>query len=268
MPFNILDKSLFGGKPIELYTFNRGLNSWTYTNNTDPIEYQGIKYSPAVIKRDKIKQTSDIFKDSLKVELPSELPLVKEVLSVMGTSAITLTIYRGHAGDNDFVTIWKGRVVGTEINRVGVVEISCESIYTSIRRQGLSAKFEYICRHAIYGEGCGVNREAFLVEGNIASLESSIQLLIPAAGSKPSGWFNGGIAIFSNGNTRYITSHVGSTIVVSYGNIGVSSGSAVKLYPGCNHTIGDCKDKFHNVPRFGGFPWIPSKNPYGGSSIV
>jgi len=42
----------------------------------------------------------------------------------------------------------------------------------------------------------------------------------------------------------------------------------VKIYPGCDRVRATCESKFDNLDNFGGFPWIPTKNPFGGSSIV
>lgn len=268
MSYLSLEQSKTSSRPVELFRFIRGNKTWGYTNAQSSIEYQSQIFTSTSIKRDSIKLTSDIFKDNLKIELPSTNVLAADILVANNSQGVTLTILRGNVGDTEYITYWKGRVIGAEVMQTGTISINCESVYTSIRRNGLSAKFEYGCRHPLYSVGCGANRELFLVEGNIASFDSAVKLLVPAASSKPNGWFTGGIAIFSNGNSRFITSHTGSTIVISVGNVGVSAGTPVKLYPGCNHSLTTCIEKFGNGARFGGFPWIPSKNPYGGSSIV
>ena len=55
-----------------------------------------------------------------------------------------------------------------------------------------------------------------------------------------------------------------------YGNNygGFYGSSTVTLYPGCTKSRAVCKNKFDNLNNYGGFPWIPTKNPFGGSSIV
>jgi hypothetical protein len=37
---------------------------------------------------------------------------------------------------------------------------------------------------------------------------------------------------------------------------------------GCDRTFATCQSKFGNSLNFGGFPWIPVKNPFAGDSIV
>jgi hypothetical protein len=79
-----------------------------------------------------------------------------------------------------------------------------------------------------------------------------------------------------DGNTLYITWGIpfleeyspgqGSGYGYSYGN---SYGSqTVNLYPGCNKSMDHCINRFDNILNYGGFPWIPGKNPFGGTSIV
>jgi hypothetical protein len=36
----------------------------------------------------------------------------------------------------------------------------------------------------------------------------------------------------------------------------------VSYYPGCDRTRLTCSLKFGNIANFGGFPWVPQKNPF------
>ncbi len=48
---------------------------------------------------------------------------------------------------------------------------------------------------------------------------------------------------------------------------GLAVGVPVSVYPGCDHTLATCSAKFGNVARYGGFPYFPQKNPFGGDPI-
>ena len=41
-----------------------------------------------------------------------------------------------------------------------------------------------------------------------------------------------------------------------------------QIAPGCDLRRDTCKAKFGNLLNFGGFPDIPGRNPFGGTSIV
>jgi uncharacterized phage protein (TIGR02218 family) len=152
-----------------------------------------------------------------------------------------------------------------------------------MRRSGARARFQRNCRHALYGKGCGVNKEDYALAGRVDSV-SGLTLVVPEAAGEASGWFTGGVVEFPDGSFRMITAHSGSSVTLSrasrfvvdsipasgYGqNYGeYYGGVSVTLYPGCDRTMATCKNKFNNLDNNGGFRWIPSKNPMGGSSIV
>ena len=56
----------------------------------------------------------------------------------------------------------------------------------------------------------------------------------------------------------------------SFGNLTLATplleplppGARVSLYAGCDKGLNTCKDKFANFNRYGGFPFIPIKNPF------
>jgi hypothetical protein len=48
---------------------------------------------------------------------------------------------------------------------------------------------------------------------------------------------------------------------------GLAAGTTVTLFPGCDHTLATCSGKFSNTANYGGFPFMPTKNPFGGDPI-
>lgn len=67
---------------------------------------------------------------------------------------------------------------------------------------------------------------------------------------------------------RYISAHLGSTVTLSNQIPELTAGKQVEVYPGCDHTLATCRDKFGNHINFGGFPWIPGRNPFTSSSTI
>ncbi len=49
--------------------------------------------------------------------------------------------------------------------------------------------------------------------------------------------------------------------------LGLVAGMTLKAYPGDDHTLATCATKFDNVANYGGFPYFPEKNPFGGSPV-
>lgn len=269
MSYSDYENSLDTGTPIELYEFIQGLQRWNYISGANSIIRLGQPYTPMPVKRDRIKQTSDIFKDSLKMDFPRDDPFASQFLGFAPEEVTTLTILRGHYGDPDeeFNVYWKGRVVGAKAQQ-NTITVECESVFTSIRRPGLRARFEYGCRHPLYGRGCLVNRETYKFDGQINTISNGVEVGVTGAASFPDGYFTGGMLIAPNGATRFLTAHTGGTVVMNRPIRGLAGSQIVSLYPGCDHLRTTCQNKFNNLDNFGGFPFIPQRNPFDGNSII
>jgi len=70
------------------------------------------------------------------------------------------------------------------------------------------------------------------------------------------------------GVRRSIVAHSGANLTLTRPVPEFAVGSQIRLYPGCDHTKGTCNTKFNNLDNFGGFPWIPIRNPFDGNSIL
>jgi len=266
MTYNTVDQSVSDGLLVELYDFTRGQGRWFFNTSELDVVYAGHTFVPAPITRDRIKVTDDLFKNGISLSFPRDHEFASQYLGVAPDEVTTLQILRGHLSDPDdeFIVYWKGRVVGAEASE-NKLDLECESIYTSIRRPGLRARFELNCRHVLFQKGCNLDRELFRTEGVVTSVDGEL-ISVDTASTKPDGFFTGGMVIV-NGITRFITSHVGDFITLSR-PLDMDVGSDIILYPGCDHTLATCKNKFHNLVNNGSFPFIPTRNPFDGSSIV
>uniref|UniRef100_A0AAU8GS05 Tail assembly protein n=1 Tax=Pseudomonas phage PAKlein3 TaxID=3230132 RepID=A0AAU8GS05_9VIRU len=269
MTYQTYEESLDRGTPVELYEFVQGIQRWNYISGTEPIVRLGQTYTPMPVTRAGVKQSGDVFKDSLKLSFPRDDAFASQFLGFAPEGVTTVTVLRGHYGDpdNEYVVYWKGRVVGAKAAG-NQIDIECESIFTSIRRPGLRARFEYGCRRTLYLKGCNVNRELYKLQGDVLSIAGGLEVTVAGSGSKPDGYFTGGMLVTPDGAARFITNHVGDKVTMMRPINGLVGGMTVSLYPGCDHLRDTCKNKFNNLDNFGGFPFIPSKNPFGGSSIV
>lgn len=264
MSYATLESSVNSGQPIELYQFNTE-GSYVYlTSNAVEVVYAGNTYVPSSVTRDRIKQSTDAFKNDVALTFPRTNEFALGFITYAQDLITTLTIFRGHLGDNDYKTYWKGRVLGAEATN-NEVRLICESIFTSLRRTGIRARYEYTCRHALYSQGCGVNKTSFDFSGNVDSISSDgSTLTISEAGLQVDGYFTGGY-ITVNGVSRFITEHTGSNLVLNSPFIDIAVGDSTVFYAGCDHTKATCNSKFSNVVNFGGWSYIPTKNPFGSS---
>lgn len=281
MSYASLETSIQSGAAVELYEFVIGAQTWRYTPRVTDFSYGGHTWSAAPIDRDQIEQTDEINRNGIRIRFPVSHAFIAQFLGGAMDQVCTLTIRRGFEDDAEFVVYWKGRVSGSSVDGP-VAELNCESIFTSMRRMGLRARYQIPCRHVLYGRGCNVDQEDFAWP-SAASVVGTLVAASAAAG-KPDGWFTGGMIVAPDGAARFIIAHTGASLTLlrtfdslqtltdnagygkNYGNY--YGGVPVTLYPGCDHAKETCNSKFANLPNFGGFPYIPSRNPLDGRSIV
>ena len=119
----------------------------------------------------------------------------------------------------------------------------------------------------MYGVNCKASATSYEVTGNVSSVSADGLTIEVPESSSSDGYFTGGIFTFGS-TSRFIINHTGINIVLSRPINGLITGDSCKIYPGCDHALATCKNKFNNLDNYGGFPWIPTRNPFDGSSIV
>lgn len=286
MTYQALESSRQSGRPVFLYRMVQGSLVWLFTTATRVIEFGGEEYLPSSVSGTELKQSSEMAKDGIRLTFPRTDEFASQFLGYAPDLVTTVTVFRLHTSDPDSEAIvyWKGRIASSKAAGAKI-ELECESIFTSMRRPGLRARYQRSCRHALYGRGCRLDPETFAVPGRPTAISANaVVVTVPEAAAFADGWFFGGMLRASDGALRLVVGHVGSTITLSrplarlaqdiasagygndYGN--QYGGPACKLYPGCDHSTAACLGKFDNLDNHGGFPFIPLKNPFGGSSIV
>lgn len=257
----------------ELYRFSeQGSSSvWTFTSGNELVTYNAEDYSPTAISRTEAQVKNEISKANIEVHLPLTNEVAIRWMADNGERIVTLTIFeRDKAGVVNVV--WKGRLASI-LPGMTDVTLKMESIFTSLRRPGLRARYQRSCRHALYGRGCRLNPEDFAVNGTVSN-RSGNSLVITEAAGYAAGYFVGGMLRTADGTLSYVTGHNGAVITIQrmsfsiLSEIGDGFPFAVKLYPGCPHDRSTCNSRFNNLLNYGGFDFIPVKNPMGGSSIV
>lgn len=225
-------------------------------------------YYSIPLKRSEIEQKKEITKASVTIDIPIDHFLSVYLLTRYFEQLISMTIFERIGNDTN--VFWKGRLANIQPSNTSLSMVF-ESIFTSLRRPGLRATFQRSCRFALYGKGCLIDPEDFVVEGTLSAVNSTT-LTIAEADALPDGYFTGGMISAADGIFSYIINHVGDQVVLQ--RVGISileafvitgSSTPVKIYPGCDHSRLTCNSKFNNVLRYGGFDWIPNKNPMAGS---
>ena len=255
---------------------------WTLTSADTDEAYNGEIYTSTAIGRDESEQKNELSKANLTVTVSLDNPMGRRWLKTSVDAIVGLTLFRKDIDTGNVVVGWKGRLASVKPNEKSI-QLIFESVFTSLRRPGLRARYQRSCPHVLYGNGCNAAKEDFAVSGQVSNV-SGTTVVMPVAATFPNGWFTAGMIEAPDGTMRFITAHSGDTLTLirpldslseafakqGYGQgYGYGYGGLVaRIFPGCDRTTATCSAKFNNLNNFGGFPFIPTKNPFGGSSIV
>lgn len=260
--------------PIDLFRIVLDDQVWTLTSaDTEQVYDAGDGdeiYIPVAMGRNGIEQKRELTKANIEVKLPVDHELSILLLTSYIEQVMTLTVFTQRDASVDIS--WKGRLASMKPGDADLTLVF-ESVFTSLRRPGLRARFQKSCRHALYGRGCTLNPESFAAVGSATALNGPI-ITVTEAAAQADGYYVGGMLRGPDGSLAYIINHLGTLLTlqrVPYSVLQAAAASFpfnVTLYPGCDHTRATCRDKFNNKLNYGGFDWIPQKNPMGGTSIV
>ena len=282
MTYDTLETSTAEGRPYFLYLFSEGATQWRFTSRavdwTSPAgaisgEATDLIWTASALSHGPVVQSSDPRRVDLSLTFPISDPFARRYLGPRNRAVTTLTIFRGHEQvPMEVVAHWKGRIVSARTEGPRII-LRCESLFTAMRREGVRAKYQRLCRHALYAGGCRLDIEAFFVIGT-GTARSGLQITVSEAAPQPNGWYRGGV-LRHNGLLGFITGHTGDTVTLAGRMPDLEAAiddpnitPAIEIAPGCDLCRNTCNAKFSNLLSFGGFPDIPGRNPFGGSSII
>lgn len=270
MTYQSHDESVQNGLPVHLFLFVNDDVTYRLTDLAKPVVALGETWEPSGIIQGTITQSRELNRDILSLRLPVDHPIASVFTEGVQDSITSVTVFRGYRDDPDeeFVTYWKGRVSTPKIEQ-NTISLDCEPITTSLRRPGLRARYTRNCRHALYGRGCLVDKDSssFAVVDTITAV-ADLVITVPAASLEVDGEYTGGLLRLSGGDYRFIKGHVGSLLTLNKPHAALQIGESVTVHPGCDRTTTRCVDRFNNLDNYGGFPYIPTVNPFGGGSLV
>ncbi len=268
MSYTQRENSEYEAQPNELYTFTRQGNVWRYTSADEDKTANFFLFQSYPIRRSSFQQSQETERGPLTLVMSKQVPFLQQFRSSPPTSVTTLLVQRYHEGVSEYVTVWIGRVTNVVFSE-REAEVRCESIYSSIKRPVLRRRYQTGCPHVLYGPQCGVLRANFAVTAELISVRGTT-LTSPEFGFFPDNYFNGGYVEWAVGPDtlrRFIISHTNLDITLNLPFATIPGNASVVAYPGCDHTLPTCDTKFNNHENYGGQPFYPKKNPFGGSPI-
>ncbi|MAD98713.1 MAG: hypothetical protein CMB99_15425, partial [Flavobacteriaceae bacterium] len=243
--------------------FSGTFNTYRFTSFTEQVTSNGEVFEPLPISRNKLKvSTQDQTENALEITVPFDIQMVTDYAYQNAPPELVLTLLRAHEQNpNDSVILWEGRVTGFSVEgRIAKLKVPALMSY-ALNGNAPTPRYQAPCNYVLYDSRCGVDptlhqhiTTVTQVTGNIIRVDS-----YPWAPNDAVA----GQMISPGGEQRMITEVLGTDITVTYPFANLSVGDTITLRKGCDHAFnGDCKNKFANGDRFGGFPIVPDRNPF------
>lgn len=253
--------SVQSSAPVECFQFQIGAKFYNYAIATQSVLAESIIYTPRQISRGAIIYSGDLNKNAVDITLPIDDELSQELIGELFNERVNVKILRKELQDSEVKIIFLGHIAGTSFTQYSV-KMTCNNFVSSLKSNGCFQRWTISCRHPLYSEGCGANRENFRSD---AVLVGSDGVNLTFDRTFQAGYFVGGTFRDSSGTQRLILSSSGNALRLDF-HIDTPLGDACSLYAGCDHVIGTCAGKFNNIANYGGFTAIPS-NPAQGHNV-
>jgi uncharacterized phage protein (TIGR02218 family) len=261
MSFDSIEKSQATGEPWEIYLFQTSGKSFLLTSADEEVVYLGQHYTPTTIHRTDMEHTNEVISGQIKVYVPVSHPLAELFIPYLPPSPMQLTIFGGHFGDANVVTLFSGNVASSLFK--DECELTCNSDIYLLQRHIPKKLYQSPCAHVFGDAGCTVDLALFTTHGTISAVSADGTQVTVAAFAGLTHPLKGGY--FQRGNDfRMVVDHTGSVITLLSAISNLRVGDAVSGVSGCMHTYAACQS-YNNVANFLGFDLIPQTNPFDGS---
>lgn len=253
---------------IETYDFYRGTQHWRVTDGDRAAIVEGATYEALRgLKRGRIAHSPEVAKNTLELDVPSNFALLDQFRPFPPTSRIHVNVKRIRVRDGFVATAWMGVIADVDDSDPSIAKIRCQSLMSAVSANGLRRVWQVPCGVPLYSAGlgmCNVDQDAFRVEATLSAIEG-VTVRSAAFAAKPDGWYAGGFLRWETLHDvehRFIVSHAGDAVVLLTPAI-LPIGAIVSTFPGCDHTLQTCHEKFENAPNYGGQHTIPTKGAFG-----
>lgn len=276
MSYQGMEVSEQDGAPVELYEFFVGGTSIVhrYTSSESNVSWEGDTFASAPIRRTSIAISIEQSRNAIKVTVPRNNAVAELFRRYSPKEPVGLIVRRYHRGDSDVAVVWVGRVLNCIWASTSTAELNCEPVSISLNRLGLARAIQVPCpyawAHEPAGVGCGLDRTDFDHATTIDSI-NGVTLVVDSVAALP---YSGGWVEWSDGDSppsyerRLIVAASGTTLtLVRPFSSDVLVNDAVTLFPGCDHTAGTCHGTYDNILNYGGFLFMPEKNPFDGQPV-
>lgn len=258
-------------RPLEYYVVTYGTTVKYLASGNRDLEIGSQVYLATTLGRSELKISTATGNVELAINLPLDHEIVaRYYLQGIPPKSMRLQAFRKQVRSGEVRNIWDGYVTS----------IACDEWTASLRvpsytMEVMKKKIPTVtvgrtCPHMLYDTMCGVDRNSYKVT-TTAMYVNGRTVRLDIGNPSRIGWAIAGELIHVSSTERMtigdqveLNPGISSIVDVEMQLLipGMMSGNSIEVYAGCDHTIETCLTKFNNKDRFGGFPQLPTKNPF------
>jgi uncharacterized phage protein (TIGR02218 family) len=256
---------------IELYQFTYGPTTIRYTNYEQDVTYNSVTWTSLTITRSNPEISKDRPRTRLTVKLPQASTIGRLYVTPSPSYQMSVRVLRYDPGASppDSAVVFDGYVASASYQDNGYVcELQLSPFNEIFNRQVPRFTYQGLCNHVLYDGGCKVNRNTFKYTGTVVSTQLN-ETVIEVAGVGAAGgsspqrdWVGGYVELPDGSDSRQILDQEADNLTLLLPFYDPVAGAEVNVYRGCDHTLTTCKAVFNNVLNYGGFPYVPTVNPF------
>jgi len=237
------ESSVENSQPYEIYRFLLGSEEFLYTSAEDDVDVDGNTYTATQIRRGAILQGKSERTKTLDVEIIAANPLAQR--------------YIGPA------LIYSGTVKAVVFPKDGqFAKMQVQTVEASTSRAIPRYTYMGMCNHLLYDTPCGVLQSSFTHSGTV-TLVNGNEITVSGLNASGLDVVGGFTDNSTNTEKRQVLAQSGDVITVLLPFETDPTGTVISVFAGCNRVLKeDCALVFSNEINFGGFAFVPNRNPF------
>ena len=271
MSFAPIETSREGGNVLNLYTFIFGATVTRFTSFNRDIVFAGVSWTAIQISNSPIQASVEDAINAVKITVTIDNPIAEQFIANVPGRVGSVTIERAHADDpaEERIRDFTGFIAQVSFEGDLEATMTCKPATSIFKRTGPRITYMALCNHVLYDARCKILRSGdpageFTLTGNVISISGN-DIDVAGVTAKGVGFFDGGFVKTPSGgddDARLVLSSSGDTLTLLLPFSVAVLGTDVDVFAGCTHDLAICLTKFDNVINYGGFPFVPRKNPF------
>lgn len=240
------------------------------TSYNKDLFYNGTIYTAVPLKVSGITLRADLQNEAIKINFAFgglTFSSGKSVMDVIGQnilSGATVDISLYHVELQQAMSLFSGVLTADMVYDTGEIILSAYSNFRDMEVELPNVVYSELCQNNLYDTACGLNKATYMDSGQVG--ESSTLAIIFSSvfdfSAHAEGYWEEGYIILTSGplagETRKISKHQDGFVELFTAFPELVDLETFEAYPGCDKFMSTCKDKYNNVNKFMGFPFIPT----------